>query len=269
VVTVSHKLVLLLVFPILHETFHLARTTSLGICFGIPGFFGFLVWELKENWKLFEANRSPAVPVVAVGHHGETMLRFLKPGFHSGKIPKLFAKIRRAERAGYRSGDWTRAHTLHEALHHVEESIRQFVQRDFVDLLLSSQSWGDLSLTVKRIALGTNRIQIEMICPDAANSPMKVILEGEEGLLAARLVEPEWSEGLTRERAEALTVALAGFLKMCGVERLYLPDGREVFWKGVPLTWNQWLATWERDHEGKNVGEILPGTISPLFPGMN
>jgi hypothetical protein len=59
---------------------------------------------------------------------------------------------------------------------------------------------------------------------------------------------------------------MTGFLKMSGVDRLHLSDGRTVAWRDVRLTWNQWVATWERDREGKNVGEILPGTVTPLFP---
>ena len=34
------------------------------------------------------------------GSHGETVVRLLRPGFHSGTLPKRFARLRRARRAG-------------------------------------------------------------------------------------------------------------------------------------------------------------------------
>src|SRR5262249_9739583 len=75
VVTVSHKLMLPLVLSSnpaeRPSTFGalLMRVTSLDagwanfVAFwtvaGIPGIFGFLAWELKENWRLYRANQSP------------------------------------------------------------------------------------------------------------------------------------------------------------------------------------------------------------------
>ena len=57
-----------------------------------------------------------------IGSHGETMLRLLRPGFHSGTIPKLYANLRRAER----HDDHNSARKIEAALHHVEESISRF-----------------------------------------------------------------------------------------------------------------------------------------------
>ena len=59
----------------------------------VPGFFGFLVWELRANWRLYEANRPESLGALAVGSHGETVVRFLRPGFHSGTLPKRFARL--------------------------------------------------------------------------------------------------------------------------------------------------------------------------------
>ena len=110
VVTVSHKVILpmslkltrLLAAPLspLGPRFALfiAGTTVLLL----PGVFGFLVWELKENWRLYEANRAESLRPVLVGDHGETMGSLLRPGIHSGTLPKLFAKLRKAERRATR-----------------------------------------------------------------------------------------------------------------------------------------------------------------------
>src|SRR5262249_37575813 len=70
----------------------LRAATLPGVAMAIlPGFFGFLIWELKENYKLYRATRSATLRPVAIGHHGETMGGLLKPGLHSGTLPKLWA----------------------------------------------------------------------------------------------------------------------------------------------------------------------------------
>src|SRR5207248_10049289 len=92
------------------------------IVWGIPGIFGFLVWELKENWKLYRANEAPTLSPVIVGSHGETMLRLMRPGFHSGTLPKLYAKLRRHERRHQE----IRARRRLEELHHVEAAVKRF-----------------------------------------------------------------------------------------------------------------------------------------------
>ena len=143
VVTVSHKMILPLsghlirwmaapLIPLVGKQVGLfiAATNMLLL----PGIFGFLVWELKENWRLYEANRSATLRPVIVGEHGETMVRLLRPGFHSGTLPKLFAKLRKAERRALRGGHDQKALKHAESLHHIEESIRRFIDRDFLAL---------------------------------------------------------------------------------------------------------------------------------------
>ncbi len=66
VVTVSHKLLLPLI-PSLAKQFQISEKTMGTIVFGIPGIFGFLVWELRENWKLYRANSSPTIRPAMVG----------------------------------------------------------------------------------------------------------------------------------------------------------------------------------------------------------
>src|SRR5262249_47735586 len=144
VVTVGHKLMLpflMVVFHFLEEQLHflgpVRKPFVVLTIFFIPGIFGFIVWELKENWKLYRANRSGTLGPVLVGSHGETVLRLLRPGFHSGTVPKIRRRLRRAERRG----GGAPAHKQHEALHHVEEGVRHFVEREFIHLLVLSKSW--------------------------------------------------------------------------------------------------------------------------------
>ena len=128
VVTVSHKL-LAPVFLALKEQLAVTLGTAwawviaVGSQFLFPGIFGFLVWELKENWRLYAANRPENLLPVAIGHHGETMIQFLRPGFRSGTIPKLYAKLRRGSRKAYWTHNWKASSKCLDGLHHVSESI--------------------------------------------------------------------------------------------------------------------------------------------------
>ena len=59
-----------------------------------PGLFGFLAWELNENWKLYRANHPARAQPARFGPEGETLYTLLRPGFHSGALPKAFAELR-------------------------------------------------------------------------------------------------------------------------------------------------------------------------------
>jgi hypothetical protein len=111
------------------------------LVFWLPDVFGFLFWEMKENWSLYQANRGPAPEPVVVGTHGETMRRLLQPGFHSGTIPKLFARLRHAEQKALESGNFTGVRACQAALEEVEEAVRLFVIREFLVLLDQQDGW--------------------------------------------------------------------------------------------------------------------------------
>src|SRR5690606_34047042 len=91
----------------------------------LPGLAGFLVWELKENWRVYKATRAKTLQPVIIGHHGETMSRLLRPGFHSGTIPKLHTRLRRA---AWRK-DTRELGKARDGLHHVEHALLRFTQR--------------------------------------------------------------------------------------------------------------------------------------------
>jgi hypothetical protein len=108
----------------------------------LPGLAGFLVWELKENWKLYAANHAGApnavdvkpglyavrrehltwVPIepAIVGSHGETLRGMLRRGFHSGTLPKSFDRLRCVMRRQIEQAIET-PQRLHEAQRHLNE----------------------------------------------------------------------------------------------------------------------------------------------------
>ncbi|NVB82626.1 MAG: hypothetical protein HOV81_29870 [Kofleriaceae bacterium] len=179
----------------------------------LPGLAGFLVWELKENWKLYRATRSKTLGPIAIGHHGESMIGFLKPGFHSGTIPKLFTKLRRA---AWRDDEGGVA-KQHEGLHHVEEAIEKFADRQLVSMLVEVDAFRARDVTLERIDIGSNRVQITLACTRLSPSPVVIRFELQSGWIVASLVEPGWTERLDDIQRRIFETALAGFYKLSGV----------------------------------------------------
>jgi hypothetical protein len=179
----------------------------------LPGMGGFLVWEFKENWKQYRSNRSPVLKPVMIGHHGETMLRFMRPGFHSGTLPKLYAKLRKAERR-----DNGRAlHKHQETLHHVKESIRHFLERELVMLLEGSKGWGSPCLHVGAMLAGCNRVRVELCCPELGEQGLWLSFEEHAGWLVGEVTHPGWLDKLSEAQTVTLASALAGLYKLAGV----------------------------------------------------
>src|SRR5262249_56799616 len=81
-----------------------------------PDAVTFLIWEMKGNWKLYRANRSATVKPAAVGPHGESAPTLLRPGFHSGTVPHLYAKLRAAERQAITAGHWRAVRTCRQQI---------------------------------------------------------------------------------------------------------------------------------------------------------
>src|SRR5262249_735673 len=152
---------------------------------------------------------------------------------HSGTVPKLFAKLRRAERRDAGHHDRPTTFKRLEALHHVEESVRRFVDRDLIALLAQSRTLRDAAIEAGLIHLATNRIRIELRMTGApAESDGEPGTEAEAGTpgqglwigldyhhdaLIAEVEGPAWLPRLTRAQTRVLDLTLIGVFKMCGV----------------------------------------------------
>jgi hypothetical protein len=172
---------------------------------------------MKENWRLYRANRSRTLRPVPIGSHGETMLRFLRPGFHSGTLPKLYARLRKAGRRA----DARALHKHAEALHHVEASLQHFIEREVVRLLEGSKGWGAARLRVGDVETGTNRVTIELSCPNLGSESLAVAFEEHAGWLLARVAREGWLQNLSDSQVHALANALAGLYKLSGVHLIH------------------------------------------------
>jgi hypothetical protein len=184
----------------------------------LPSAFAFFFWEMQENWRLFRANRPRKLRPVVIGRRGEKVLQLLKPGFHSGTIPHLFAHLREAERAAYRTGNWRSARTDRQALQEVARSIQLFVEREFIAILEQSGSWPNQPVTVGQILLSCNQIRIELRHASYPEKVVELALEERSGWLLGSLQESGWLRQLSVEARQVMTSALAGLYKLAGVD---------------------------------------------------
>ena len=229
VVTVSHKVLLGFVLTMEPGT---AKNIALWTVWGIPGIFGFLVWELKENWRLYAANRSPNLGPIPIGSHGETMSRLLKPGFHSGTLGKRYAKLRKTERRARAGGSRRSASKHARAISHTELTIRRWFTREFLELLNQSKAWPEPQIIIDEIRLSTNSVQFTLGSSDPAEEPLEMVFEAESGRLLADISSPSWIGRLSPERRRVLTAAVVGLYKSAGVELVRGQIAREILGAG-------------------------------------
>ena len=230
VVTVAHKLTLpfMLALPpfLTASPFNLKPVTASGLAFSlqllVPGIFGFLVWELKENWRLYRANRPNKLIPEIVGSHGETVTRLLRPGFHSGTVSRAFSSLRKAENAIGTASQSRRTHTQRERLIHVEHALSNFVARDFLEVLRQSRSLKALPLRVSHVSPSPCRLRVEILHEHAGEKPLSLVFEEREGWLLAQLEHsPDWVGVLDPEGKDAFRLALAGLYHRAGVDLVH------------------------------------------------
>jgi hypothetical protein len=246
VVTVSHKLLLPAGPAIVEGLTPLigitrARTLVWSSIWLVPGVFGFLVWELKENWRLYLANRSRRLVPAPVGHHGETMVRLLRPGFYSGTIPKLFAALRSALKSAEEDGDWKAFERKSAALRRAEESIHRFVQRKLLILWQQSGRTAMLSAEIEGVRVATSRVEVELTFAGSADQKMCLTWEENAGQLHARALVGSWIEQLDGTQREAIAVAITGLFQQSAADQIELGPSLP---RCLPRDWNGWVDYW-------------------------
>ena len=252
----------------------LAWLFVIGTLYLSPDIFGFLAWELRENWRLYRSNRSKVLKPAVIGSHGETLRGFLRPGFHSGTIPKLFHRLREAEREAANTNNWRKVRAYRQSLDEVKQALRQFVTREFITLLHQSRDWSSQRLCVGGVALAMNRIRIELVHSEWLDDPVCIVFEWRADWLSCRLVNAGWFTQLPVEMTPALISALAALYKRAGLDfveehiRNNLPQSVsrfEIVPDGIELLTsdNQRLLYLLRD-PGDTVEPVHPDTYEPV-----
>jgi len=241
----------------------MADVLTFVIVFGTPGIFGFLIWELTANWRLFAANRPKNLKPALIGGHGETLVRLLRPGFHSGTIPKRFAKLRRAERKALRGGNPGVVRTHREVLHHLEIDLHRYIEREFIAWFVEDRGWTFSRPQVGEICLATNDASIEVAMPGAMEGPFVMAFQFVAGRTCLALSGKVIPETLSNPARKILVLAIINVLKTGGIELFHCPH-EDATWPGGSLPqevgpwampWSEWVAIWET---GRGVHDTPP-----------
>ncbi|MGB5833584.1 MAG: sulfite exporter TauE/SafE family protein [Thiohalocapsa sp.] len=205
IVTIGHKL-LLPFLPAITATFIEVSVSVLPKVIAyplvtltivlLPGLFGFLVWELKENRKLYQANHrdgmlgadgdevesghGAAVEPAVLGAHGETMIGLMSRGFHSGTLPKGFDRLRKIVTDEVRDEIPypKRLRRVQRQLEEVQQAVSVFFEREFAFAL--RERCRDPECTLRRVEteaprIATNLIELraELFSDGAERSPRR------------------------------------------------------------------------------------------------
>ena len=224
VVTVSHKILLPLTVPFDSRAARAAgervgrydRADGGATAAGRVRFLG-----LGAEGKLASLRRQQAARTWARSRSAITaraMLQFIKPGFRSGTLPKLFAKLRRANRKAYWTGKWKTADKQLAGLRRSAEDLRRFFDRDLLLLLHHCRGWQGWPIKTGQLALGTNRILLELQCHELSADSLWLSFSEQSGWLVAGTHRRGWLDVLREPQRTALDNALAGVYKMAGVD---------------------------------------------------
>lgn len=279
VVTVSHKIILPMLptllaalrTPLLPLGVVFANTVAGATCFLLPGVFGFLAWELKENRRLYRAALPSTLEPVRLGGHGETMTGLLVPGFHSGTVPKLWTRLRRtARRIARREPFWklaVRAYTRSMTdVHHVEEAIERFVDREMIALLARTPRWTGPSLEVGHVRIGSNRISVEIRAEGAKSC--SIAFEEQSGFILAHVADPGFVATLEAPLRAVFADALGGLYALAGVD--FVREELDRTLAGAPYdVCDDGLAVWpDRDFSAELLYDLdAHGVVTPLTRG--
>jgi hypothetical protein len=266
VVTVSHKLLVPMIPVVASQLVAttgmergLALTAVTFVSTTLPGVFGFLAWELKENWRLYAANRPQTLRPEPVGHHGETVRRLLLPGFHSGTVPKLFARLRRLHG---RAGVATPPGAADRQRHELEHAITTFLDRDVLALVARSDA-ASLGIAVEEVELVTNRIRIALVATALPDAPAAILeLARCDRGIESRVVEPGWIAQLDAALSLPIRRAIAGYHRFAAADRATaafvdmprageLPPHDARLVPVEPIDWAVWREAWEPPGDGE------------------
>jgi len=223
VVTVSHKIILPMGIPLsksLVPVFGpvLGSTIATTTVFLLPGVFGFLVWELRGNWRLYAVNRHQNLRPVVVGSHGETLRRLIKLGVHSGTLPRLYARLRRAAR---RANPTRRLRDLmghYSKLHHLESHVRHFFDRELLAYVTDSKAFAGITFEVGAIDAGTSGLRVEIRASKLGDESLWIAFEEEAGQIIAGIWRQGWVQNANPKQRSVLAGLLVGFYRISGVD---------------------------------------------------
>ena len=227
VVTVAHKIILPLT-PIVAKKGEgllgsfmgtgMAQFVVGATWFLFPGVFGFLVWELKGNWRLYATNRVTRLQPILVGSRGETLPRLLRPGFHSGTLPRAFSQLRSLEQQSPSFRRFGQRRAWQAVLHHAERDLQRFVRRDLIRLLEYCPVWQHTELQLAGVQVACNSIVIALRSDSVEGPPLQILFQEQNQWIVATIAEPGLLRNVSSAQQHSFDTALLGFYRKAGVE---------------------------------------------------
>ncbi|GBD37260.1 hypothetical protein HRbin36_02390 [bacterium HR36] len=246
----------------------------------IPGVFGFLAWELKENWKLYRANRSCTLKPLRIGHHGETVRQLLRPGVHSGTLRKVYRQGRRLYGTPFSSCSPGQLARWQRQRQQVSEAVLRFVERNLVFALERCSRWHGPLPEVEDVFLSVTAVEIHLAArtPQAGEganhslAPAVLRLSCQAGWIVAEWRQFGWLANLPPNAQRIVQHALLGLYQWAGVDILAEPLRHalhsQYFWQ---LDWYG-LRLYRRDdpqqqayYPWQESGQIVPQNCSPAY----
>ena len=195
----------------------MAWAVSFAVIWSIPGIFGFLVWELTANWRLYAANRRRNLFPVRIGAHGETVPRLLKPGVHSGTLPKRFAKLRAPQRHARADGNWRSVHSTCRRSTASKSRSAAMLSGKFLELFAESRCWQAPPPSWSACGWAPTASDWRSAAR-RRRAPLQIALEVESGWLVAGVTAAGWVDRLLPPQRQVLVTAMIGLYKSAGVD---------------------------------------------------
>ncbi|WP_020506992.1 hypothetical protein [Lamprocystis purpurea] len=195
--------------------------------FLLPGLFGFLFWELKENWRLYGSNRGAVgtdpVPAARLGDHGETVAALVRRGFHGGGLPKAFDRLRQALDRQVRE-ETPNPHELRRLLSRLDDYralLARFAERELGGPLREACGGGLKAVIIEAPRIATQSVVFHArLLPANAALPVTLTLRltpGEQDLVCA-LTGDGPMDTLSADCREQIAAAVRWFVRRCGVQ---------------------------------------------------
>src|SRR5262249_2162578 len=142
----------------------------------------------------------------------------LQPGFHSGRVPQVFARLREAERLAMQTRNWQRARQYRHEVDELEAALGRFLEREVVALLASSRWWKDEPGSSGAGHLATNRTRFSVAHARYPSKPIEIEIEHNHNWIVAGLRSKGWLVEMTPEQQRAFATCLAGAYKLADVD---------------------------------------------------
>jgi hypothetical protein len=174
-------------------------------------------------------------------------------------VPKLFARLRQAERSARLTGSFGNVRACQAALADVEKEVNLFVTREFCELIANTPIWQGPPPRVGAVSLATNQIRLELRHAGHGDEAMCLEFENRGGLVVAGVSVPGWFPHMAPTQQIVVYNALAVLFKLAGADRVreqphvHTPviEGVETLtvnhrnYGAMPITWQQCVDCWQ------------------------